>query len=274
MLCVANVVVLLDIAVIASGLVIKGPDEEPALLKHANADVHGVTKHADREPLSFAGAGNYSHDTSSNYSHDTSYYTCAGSSCNVNTTKMKAELQLGLILFLGCSLDIYAIKHFCTSAHANLVGFENNFAYLAYCTMAGFTLVYVFQPGATAPPYWKDYVGTQTSQQIITQTAKDVVNMFGREPTAIVVDASLWDVSNWWQKHGMPPEPYPVPRADIARWCHTDLSQLLSQVETAFPRTKIAFRTPPPVFTGNSYGQSPDIVNEMVKCIRDDAVDF
>merc|ERR1719359_1319146 len=267
MLCVANVVVLLDIAVIASGLVIKGPDEEPALLKHANADVHGVTKHADREPLSFAGAGNYSHDTSSNYSHDTSYYTCAGSSCNVNTTKMKAELQLGLILFLGCSLDIYAIKHFCTSAHANLVGFENNFAYLAYCTMAGFTLVYVFQPGATAPPYWKDYVGTQTSQQIITQTAKDVVNMFGREPTAIVVDASLWDVSNWWEKHGRPADPYPVPLAEIGLWCNRYVPNLLNWVQKQYPSAGIAFRTMPTVFPNNGYGQNADNIETMVKCI-------
>lgn len=203
----------------------------------------------------------------------TPYYTCSGSTCSVNMTKMTAELQPGLILFLGCSLDVYAINHFCTAAETGIVGFTNNFAYLAHCKVGGVTLVYAFQPGASPPPYWKHYTGAATSQQIISQSAKDVAATFGEKPMAIVVDSSLWDVSNWWQKDGMPPEPYPVPHAEIAQWCQTDVPQLLHWVDTAFPGTKIAFRTPPPVFPNNDYGQSPQTVDEMVGCLRANATD-
>jgi len=191
-----------------------------------------------------------------------------------NNTKVKTSLSSGLILFFGCSLDIYAINDFCTAAHAPLIGFTNNFAYMAYCTMAAFTIVYVFQPGASAPPYWRDYVGTLTAQQIVAQSAKDIVVKFGREPTAIVVDSSLWDVSNWWQKASMPIEPYQVPVADIDRWCQTDLPLLLGWIQTNYPRTKIALRTPSPVLGSNTYGQSSLIVDAMVKCVRETKTDF
>jgi len=247
MRCAANVVMLASLMAMARSLIVR-PDRNGTAVK-------------DSKVLASPKTAALTH-------HDTSFYACDSSNCTVNNTKMKAELS-GLVLFLGCSLDIYAIKHFCTAAHAHLVGFENNFAYMSHCTMGSLTLVYVFQPGATAPPYWKDYVGTQTSQQIITQSTKDIVAKFGQEPMAIVVDASLWDVSSWWQRSSMPPEPYPIPHADINRWCYTDLPQLLQVVEDSYPRSRIAFRTPSPVFLPNSYGQSPQIVNDMVKCVRD-----
>jgi hypothetical protein len=186
-----------------------------------------------------------------------------------NASLARHAVDKGVILFLGCSLDVFAIKHFCTSAQSQLIGFENNFAYLAYCSAGGFTLVYAFQPGASAPPYWRDYVGTLNSQQIILQSSQDIPKYFGRPPTAVVVDASLWDVSNWWQKAGMPPEPYPVPQRELSQWCHTDLPQLLSWVSAAYPKSEIAFRTPPPVFPGNGYGQSVANVEEMNRCAKD-----
>jgi len=271
---IANVVLLSCVAAIGHGLVIThsfgGTPERKSVKSNEAAGNHdmpaSVLKPANRGTPDMVEKESPPSNHSVMSSHE-SYYNCSGDHCNVNTTKMKAELQSGLILFLGCSLDIYAIKHFCNSAQATLVGFENNFAYMAHCTMAAFTLVYVFQPGATAPPYWKDYVGVATSQQIIAQSALDVVTMFGREPSAIVVDASLWDVSSWWQRFNMPPEPYAVPEADIARWCNTDVPQLLSWVATAYPRTPIAFRTPPPVFPNNGYGQQPAIVDTMVTCM-------
>jgi len=272
MRCAANVVVLASIVTIARSLVISDRRGTPAKDGKELASpkaLNSTTPAKDGKELA-------SPKAAAVIGHDTSFYACDSSNvthqaphCTVNTTKMKAELQSGLLLFFGCSLDIYAMKHFCTAAQATLVGFENNFAYMAYCTMGGFTLVYVFQPGATAAPYWKDYVGTLSSQQIITQSTKDVVQRFGQEPTAIVIDSSLWDVSSWWQRVGMPAEPYAVPHADITRWCYTDLPQLLDYVGASYPRSRIAFRTAAPVFIGNNYGQNPPIVNEMTKCVRD-----
>jgi hypothetical protein len=254
MRCAANVVVVASIVAVARGLIIDRRGAPDLVVANGSKELASTGNASAQHP-------------------DTSFYACSGSHCTVNNTKMKADLQSGLILFLGCSLDIYAIKHFCTAAHAPLIGFDNNFAYMAHCTMGSFTLVYVFQPGATGAPYWRDYVGTLDSYQIIAKSTKDVVQKFGQEPTAIVVDASLWDVSNWWLREGTPPEPYPVPHDYISSWCHTDLPHLLQKAQDSYPHTKIAFRTPPPVFVGNEYGQSPPIVDEMVKCVRG-KVDF
>lgn len=203
-----------------------------------------------------------------------SYYSCTGSNCTVNTTKMSLDFQSGVILFLGCSLDILAIKSFCKAAHSQLYGFEDNFAYLSHCVVGAFTLVYVYHPGATAPPYFHGYVGTITTQEIIDRSSKDVAAKFGQGPTAIIVDSSLWDVSNWWAKTGFPPEPYPVPSQFMAHWCYYDLPNLLQYTAAAFPGIHIAYRTPPPVFTGNEYGQSPEIIDALNACIKEHAVDF
>jgi len=256
MRCAPNVVVLASIVASVQSL----------LLSHSGREV--ASNRRGVPTISTGDPALPNNDTFHDDLEVESFYACASSNCTVNKTKIKAELSSGLIMFLGCSLDIYAIKHFCTAAQATLIGFENNFAYMSYCTMGGFTLVYVFQPGATAPPYWKDYVGTLTSQQIVTQSTQDVVQRFGREPTAIVVDSSLWDVSSWWQRLGMPLSPYPASQSDITRWCHTDLPQLLQFVADSYPRSQIGFRTAAPVFTPNEYGQQPEIVNEMTRCVR------
>jgi hypothetical protein len=202
-------------------------------------------------------------------SEDAVYYSCKGSECTVNTTKMNTELNSGLILFFGCSLDILAIKWFCRAAHSELYGFTDNFAYMAHCTVGGFTMVYVYHPGASLPPYFHGYVGTLTTNEIVDRSAHDIVLKFGQRPTAIVVDSSLWDVSNWWQKSGFPPEPYPVPSPFIAHWCQMDLPNLLLYIGAAYPEIPIAYRTPPPVFVGNEYGQSPQIIDAMNQCINE-----
>lgn len=257
MRCAPNVAVLASIVAIAHGVFLSRSGRE-----------FDETGRRSAPTLGTDAPGIPSNDTLHDELQVKSFYACAGSHCTVNKTKMKAELSSGLIMFLGCSLDIYAIKHFCTAAQATLIGFENNFAYMSYCTMGDFTLVYVFQPGATAPPYWKDYVGALTAQQIVTQSTKDVILRFGREPTAIVVDSSLWDVSSWWQRLGMPISPYATPQADITRWCNTDLPLLLQSIADNYPRSQIGFRTAAPVFTPNEYGQQPQIVDEMTRCVR------
>jgi hypothetical protein len=198
------------------------------------------------------------------------YCQCNTTGCSADARKVKDDLQNNLVLIIGCSLDIFAIEYFCNSVGSSMQGFasRNPFSYLAHCDVGGFTVAYIFHPGASAPPYFSEYAGTATTQDIVKNSAYDVQMTFGREPNAIIVDASLWDVSNWWQRNGRPPFPFAVPTASVWQWCNQDVPQLLNWVKTVYPRSAVAFRTPPTVkLESNGYGQSPLIIDEMVKCI-------
>lgn len=198
------------------------------------------------------------------------YCDCNSTACSVDQVKVKDELPNDLVLILGCSLDIFAIEYFCAAVGVAVKEFKtkNKFSYLSHCDVGGFTIAYAFHPGAAPQPYYSEYAGTATTATIVQNSVYDVKLQFGREPTAIVVDSSLWDVSNWWQKAGKPPGTYPIPSADIFRWCTHDVPQLLNWVQTQYPHSGVAFRTPPTVFPGNGYGQRPGIIDEMVQCVE------
>jgi len=203
------------------------------------------------------------------------YVGCNTSTCFINSNKVKSTFQNELILILGCSLDIFAIGYFCNAATGtpmDHVVYSTPFAYLASCTVGHFTVVYAFHPGASAPPYGPQYSGMEslgTSRHIISKTKHDVMVKFGREPSAIVVDASLWDVSNWWQKSGSPAWPYPIGYPFIQQWCTKDVPELLMHVAATYPNVPIAFRTAPTVFSDpNSFGLSGGTVAQMVHCIE------
>jgi len=201
------------------------------------------------------------------------YMGCNSSSCFVNSVKVDEELGDQLVLILGCSLDINAIAYFCSAATGVPMDSIVNSAvmsYLVHCTVGKFTFVYSFHPGSSAPPYSDSYnAALGTTKDIVTKTKKDVVEKFGKAPSYIVVDASLWDVSNWWQKLGRPPYPYPVPDPVIQQWCHKDVPALLNFISTTFDGTPIAFRTPPTIFSNpNGFGLSALTVELMVNCIE------
>lgn len=189
-----------------------------------------------------------------------------------------------LLLFLGCSLDLNAVKAICAAAGTPLIwtpGTELITAmpfhyYLAHCTIEDATVAFIFHPGSAPPPYFYFYVdnggGTVTTQQIINKSVADVTQTFGQLPSAIVVDASLWDVATWWQKKGFPALPYPVPQAEITQWCREDVPRLLLQVQSVYPAIPVAFRTPPPVFGGAEFGLMQSIVDSMVGCIAGGAL--
>jgi hypothetical protein len=201
------------------------------------------------------------------------YFGCNSSSCFVNSKKVETEFGSELILILGCSLDIYAIGYFCSSATGlPMEHFVNSapIGYLVYCNVGHFTIAYAFHPGASPPPYSQEYNAfLGSTQDIVSRTKNDVMVKFGRAPTAIVVDASLWDVANWWQKVGKPAYPYILPSAYVQQWCNKDVPELLTFVAAVYPNTPIAFRTPPTVFSNpNSFGLSPLTVEEMVHCVE------
>merc|ERR1719224_242298 len=108
-----------------------------------------------------------------------------------------------------------------------------------------------------------------TSRDIVTRTKQDVLIKFGREPTAIVVDASLWDVQNLWVKSGSPAYPYPIVPALLQQWCHKELPEFLGFIAATYPTIPIGLRTAPTIFADpNSFGLSQFTVESMVGCLE------
>lgn len=205
----------------------------------------------------------------------TQFVGCNSTSCSVDTAKMKSKVGEVLILILGCSIDIHAIGFLCNAAYGTTVDSmvkSAPFSYLSHCTVGGTTVAYTFHPGASPPPYSGDYNPSVlgTTRDILLKSKLDVMAKFGKEPTAIVVESSLWDVANWWGKIGRPPYPYPVTLVYpyLQEWCNKDVPQLLADVSTIYPHSRIAFRTAPTVFPGyDMSGQNPLIIEKMVHCL-------
>jgi len=205
------------------------------------------------------------------------------SSANANASVVKAvqpalHSKGRLLLFLGCSIDLNAIKVACGTAGSQLIWTPGTelissmpfYYYLAHCEVEGVTVAFVFHPGSGTRPYFFLYSqngGDLTSQQIVSQSVVDVAKTFGRRPTAIVVDSTLWDAASWWQKRGFPLVPFPVPYAEVKQWCQHDLPQFLQHVEASYPSIPIALRTPPQVLGDGGFGQMSATVDMMAGCI-------
>lgn len=183
-----------------------------------------------------------------------------------------------LLLFLGCSLDLNAVKAVCNAAGSKLIWTPGTelitsmpfYYYLAHCDVQDITVAFVFHPGSGAQPYFFLYTqngGNLNSQQIISHSVADVSRTFGRRPSAIVVDSSIWDAASWWQRRGFPASPFPVPYAEVRQWCQHDVPQFLRDIEVAYPSIPIAFRTAPQVLNDGGFGQMPATIDMMAGCI-------
>jgi len=254
---------------------------------HPNA---GVIANSSEVSVGFV--SNSSHNLTSKHANSTivtiggygSYAAChtQPNGCVINTQKVAAELGARVVLFFGCSLDIYAVDYFCKAANAPVSGFtrlpgNTDFAAgnLAWCRIGGLVLAYSFNPGATGPPYFKECdkvlkgpCANVNSNALIQQSVAKVYATFGVAPTAIVVDSSLWDVANWWARDGFPPEPYVAPLTHLARWCQNDFPSLLHWIQMTSPTTKVAFRTAPRVEFMAGYGHSMTNIDAMNSCLR------
>jgi hypothetical protein len=254
--------------------------QSPVHSHEVKADIHHAVDRANKtraqglnktiSKFTFGIDAQHSINTSDSSSE---YVGCNNSLCFMNSKKIKSTFRNELILILGCSLDINAISYFCsaaTGANMDAIIQWTPFAYLVGCTVGQFTVAYAFHPGATPPPYSAGMMGMEalgTSRDIVTRTKHDIVAKFGREPSAIVVDASLWDVSNWWTRSGSPAYPYPIAPAFFQQWCTKDLPDFLTFIQATYPRVPIALRTAPTVFADpNSFGLSAASVEMMIAC--------
>lgn len=211
-----------------------------------------------------------------------SWCTVAPQACTVNQQQISKDLLGHIVLILGCSLDIYALNYFCKAANAPVIGYTRNPGNevyepgnFAYCNMGGLILAYSFHPGSSGPPYFEacDKVlhgpcsGTRT-EYLVQQSVTKVFTTFGKAPSAIVVDSSLWDAANWWAQDGKPPEPYLVPAARLTYWCTKEFPSLINAVHAISPTSRLAFRTAPRVEPAFGYGHSMHNIDAMNNCYR------
>jgi len=145
-----------------------------------------------------------------------------------------------------------------------------------WCSFDGFTLVFSFHPGATPPPYFnyvKNSNFNSTTQESVISEAKHIQRTFGRPPDATIVDSSLWDAANWWEKDGLP-QNWSTPHQEVSHWAEYTIPKFLDFVQDAVPSSHVAFRSPPPVFKSCDAPKfmwmcvGHEIVEEMCRCIQ------
>lgn len=204
-------------------------------------------------------------------------YNLAASDLDESKAKAKA-LSKGnkLVWFLGCSIDQHAIKAACGHANAPLIGDEFRHC---YCQFDNWTLVYSFHPGATPPPYYSGTgfgMITETTDETMRSRLKEMNTTFGKLPDATVVDSSIWDIANWWQRTPSTPRKAGWALESIDHWCHDLIPNFLKSVQDANPHSHVAFRSPPPAFNNQWKGWSQDLhenLGTMTSCLRKSAGD-
>jgi len=211
--------------------------------------------------------------------------SAAALSPDANVTKTKApDLELtkaflstrtasNLVWFIGCSIDSIATSQACQNANA-VIQTWGIAAKSHYCTFGGLTLVFTFHPGATPPPYY--HYGDElkfdhtTTQDIIRSESQRIEQTFAKPPDAIIVDSSLWDVANWWTKDGRPKHHWRATTTQTSHWCHATIPHFLDFVQKTVPRSRLAFRSLPPVFDTCWEGYlctMSEAIDKMNKCL-------
>lgn len=181
------------------------------------------------------------------------------------------------LLSLGCSLDRHATAHLCDLLNGSLVrnvwqeltrGGDNTEC-ASHCSYSRGDAMYVFHTGAGSPPYYMPLLlnghAINTSDAIrLTRRLTDA--RLSRQPTFVVVDASLWDVSSWYSRR---PSPWP-PHDRIRYWCTAEVPTLLATVSGLFPSSRVAFRTPPRTAFSSAaagHGQDNATLEAMAACL-------
>lgn len=174
------------------------------------------------------------------------------------------------VLILGCSLDRFAVSDWCRDGGADVtLDDEHVFDEAARsCSRGEHTLAYMFIPGSGPPPYFaafgKNYHRFGLASDVQSIVAFNSTNFSqrvfqGSSPQWIVVDASIWDLSKFWQYGGFGDE-------QLHKWCEEDIPTLLSLVEKTYPQSRVAFRTGPTVDREGA-GQSKENIEKMRECI-------
>lgn len=162
-----------------------------------------------------------------------------------------------LVWLLGSSLDKNALEWACPGG---LPEKANN-----SCIINGMTFVWTF-----LPPF-------RPLDGIVRGDLGMLQQRFGKVPDATIVDLSLWDVKDWWEKAGKPTD-WPVPHKEVNQWCHDTIPNFLPVVQEMMPHCHVAFRSQPPVYATHwdglwFMGKGDKVVEEMYQCVKKEAKD-
>jgi len=153
------------------------------------------------------------------------------------------------------------------------------------CSRAGFDAVYILHPGAGSLPYFRPYLlgglPTNTSE-VLRLSRQRILRRIERDPTFVVVDASLRDAEAWWKLATIAPDPRVgsssfTRRAAAARtrwpphhlvqhWCTVEVPALLQEAQAVYPTARIAFRTAPRTALKDP-PQNAETIDAMTKCL-------
>lgn len=138
------------------------------------------------------------------------------------------------------------------------------------CQVEDITLAYMFHPGAGDPPYYaafRPFNIHNTTHGIVQLDAPEFVGraLKGKQPVAVVVDSSLWDMTNWWMRARRPKNDG-WHQSYVDTWCEDTLPALLDVAQKTFPESRVFFRSAPTVPMPH-LGQTPVIIEAMRACI-------
>merc|ERR1719293_412420 len=189
------------------------------------------------------------------------------------------DMNTKTLLLIGSSLDRTMLQWACESASQRKpLDISQTDCVTDVCEIGAFKMAYALNYGVGEPPYWsttpiKDcWSSGLCSHKSEDHIKKDLVafsdEAFKGPPTLVLVESSLWDLANWWLRRGKP-ENSAVPLENITSWCHQGVPEVLGWVRAAFPKSKIAFRTPPTMYAAE-YGRSPEALETMSHCIKEE----
>lgn len=203
------------------------------------------------------------------------------------------ELDGKSILILGDSLDRNAVRYFCSSHEAATGPYlEADLASLVgassydFCRLGGVTVGQFMNYGVFEPPYWMyaykgmnenklfevpDGLQITSNEHILLDASRfRSVTPGGQDPTLVVVQSYLWDLASEWEHAGKMAQGYRPGDDFVARWA-ARLQSHMQIVRQAFPTSRLAWRTAPPV--PEQSGRNPEIIHAMNLAARSFAQD-
>ena len=190
-----------------------------------------------------------------------------------NVTVFEETLNATSVLLLGNSIDRNTLEFACVaSGHHVLqdpVLHDYQFG-ASSCRFGGLRVAWALQFGVGPPPYWRvpaHVAGSKSSEQFVKH---DLVNFARRAlpqaPAVVVVDSSTWDLANLWKRDGML-DNWTLPDHALRDWCDHLLPELLNWTSTAFPTSRVAFRTATTMVRAEP-GRSPAMMEALTECAR------
>tara|TARA_B110001452_G_scaffold153900_1_gene128057 strand:+ start:426 stop:2432 length:2007 start_codon:yes stop_codon:yes gene_type:complete len=181
---------------------------------------------------------------------------------NARLPRLLQSLSNVSILVYGCSLDRFMLDWLCNARGGSMRKWNNSSSSshekVAKCVDVkdNVEIAYVFNPGAGKPPYFAN-----VTKPDLEYWARRIL---AREPSVVVVDDSLWELSKW-SEQGYFAEQM------LGLWCDKEVPKLLQDIRGTFVNSRVVVRTAPTV-AGILNGANPVVLEAMTACLWKRAV--